>query len=165
MSLHSLWRRRDGTTALEFAMIATPLFWLLFGMAEFGAISMAQTTLDSAVFETARKIRTGEAQAGGMTQAEFKEEICAGINEIMQMDCDLIWADVKKYDNFGGINTEISVDGSGLSFTPGGPDEIVLVRVYYQWEIFTPMFSAILANTSGEKRILVSSMLFRNEPF
>ena len=40
-----------------------------------------------------------------------------------------------------------------------------MVRAFYEWELVTPIISAPLANLSGNRRLIVSTATFRNEPF
>jgi len=163
-------RNREGVAAVEFALIAVPFFWLVFGMLEFGAMSLVQTTLDNAVHQAGREIRTGTAQQGGLTKAQFEAKICDNMNKIMALECANLYLDVRRYDNFSGVNNGTPtanglMDTGRLNYTPGGASEVILVRAYYQWDILTPMFGAIFANMQDGKRLVVSSMLFRNEPF
>lgn len=163
--------RRDGVAAVEFALVIIPLFWMIFGMIEFGAMSLVQTDLDSALAAAGRKIRTGSAQTGGMTKADLEAEICTNLNRIMTLTCPgNLYLDVDRYDSFANVGNGVptsngAMDQTQLGYTPGGADEVILVRAYYQWQIFTPMFGAIFANMADGKRLVVSSMLFRNEPF
>jgi len=167
----ALLRRRDGAAAVEFALVIIPLFWMIFGMFEFGAMSLVQTNLDHALAETGRKIRTGAAQTGGMTKQNLEDEICANLNEIMALACpNNLFLDVDRYDSFANVGNGTptangAMDMGQIGYTPGGADEVILVRAYYQWEIFTPLFGAIFANMQDGRRLVVSSMLFRNEPF
>jgi Flp pilus assembly protein TadG len=169
--LSGLLRRRDGAAAVEFALVIIPLFWMIFGMLEFGAMSMVQTNLDSAVSEAGRKIRTGTAQAGGMTRQDLEDEICANLNKIMALACpNNLFLDVDRYDSFANVGNGTptaggAIDLGQINYQPGGADEVILVRAYYQWEVFTPLFGSIFANMNDGKRLVVSSMLFRNEPF
>lgn len=169
--LAGLLKRRDGAAALEFAIVSIPLFWMIFGMLEFGAMSMVQTNLDNALAETGRKIRTGAAQNGGLTKTDLENEICANLNKIMTLTCqDNLFLDVDRYNSFAAVNNGAptsngNMDQAQLNYTPGGADEVILVRAYYTWQVFTPMFGTIFANMHDGKRLIVSSMLFRNEPF
>ncbi len=162
---------RDGAAAVEFALVAIPLFWLIFGMLEFGAMSLAQTSLDSAVSEVGRVIRTGTAQTGGMTKADMETAICDNAKKFMPLKCEgNMFIDVDRYDSFANVGNGTPVangamDEGQLGYTPGGPNEVILVRAYYQWEVFTPLFGTVFANMQDGKRLLVSSMMFRNEPF
>lgn len=164
-------KNREGAAAVEFALVAIPLFWMIFGMLEFGAMSLVQTTLDSALAQTGRQIRTGEAQQSGLTKAELEARICGNINQIMSLECEgNLFLDVDRYDSFANVGNGTPVKDGGidqgqLGYTPGGANEVILVRAYYQWHIFTPLFGAIFANMNDGRRLVVSSMMFRNEPF
>lgn len=169
--LGTLLRRRDGAAALEFALVSVPLFWVIFAILEFGAMYMVQTNLDAALAETGRRIRTGEVQTLGLSRADLEAEICDNLNSIMAMECtDKLFLDVDRFDTFdevanGSPSVGGVVDRTQMSFQPGIGDEIILVRAYYQWELLTPMFGALFANLQNRERLMISAMLFRNEPF
>ena len=44
------------------------------------------------------------------------------------------------------------------------PYEVVVVRVYYAWSLFTPGMS-YMANMSADRRLLSAGAAFRNEPY
>ena len=163
--------RRDGAAAVEFALVSIPLFWMIFGLLEFGVMSMVQTSLDNAVAQTGREIRTGAAQTTGLTKTDIENKICGRVRAIMALTCaGNLFLDVDRYNSFAAVGngsplSNGQVDQGQLNYTPGGPDEIILVRAYYQWQVFTPFFGTIFANMVGGRRLIVSSMLFRNEPF
>jgi hypothetical protein len=127
--------------------------------------------ISEAVAEAGRKIRTGTAQGSGMTQSQLQAEICTNLNKIMTLDCPgNLYLDVDRYASFANVGNGTptsngAIDQAQLGYTPGAGDEVILVRAYYQWEVVTPFFGAIFANLSDGKRLIVSSMLFRNEPF
>ncbi|MBL8558969.1 MAG: pilus assembly protein [Hyphomonadaceae bacterium] len=164
-------KNRDGAAAVEFALVAIPLFWMIFGMIEFGAMSLVQTTLDNAVSQAGREIRTGAVQSGGITKVQLEAKVCGHLNEIMSLECDgNLFLDVDRFDSFANVGngsplSNGALDMGQLGYTPGGASEVILVRAYYQWQVFTPLFGSIFANMSDGKRLVVSSMLFRNEPF
>lgn len=169
--LLTLWRRKDGATAVEFALIAVPFFWLMFAIAEIAGISMIQTSLDAAVSETARKIRTGQAQAGNLSAAQVKTDVCQYLQRLMTVDCaSNLNLDVRRFDDFDSVNGPSplvagAIDPTRLGFQPGASSEIVLVRGFYSWKIMTPLFGTFFANVGSDKHLVVSSVLFRNEPF
>ena len=47
----------------------------------------------------------------------------------------------------------------------GGPGDIVVVRAYYQWGLFTPLMNQALETLSGGKTLITSTATFRNEPY
>jgi len=160
---------QSGATAVEFAMIAAPFFFLLFAMIEVAAVFFTGTVLENAVLESARQIRTGQAQSAGMTRTAFTNEVCTHISTVG--DCDRLEVDVRVFPNFGTVDqsSPIQPDGSlatdDFGYDPGSAGDIVLVRVYYRWTLMTPNFGGALSNMSGNQRLISSSTVFRNEPF
>jgi len=53
---------------------------------------------------------------------------------------------------------------NNLQYQMGGPGDIVVVQVYYQWPIIVPGLD-MLANISGNNRLLVATAVFENEPY
>jgi Flp pilus assembly protein TadG len=166
-------RARRGSAALEFALVIMPFFLLTFGLAEIAMIGFAQTSLNFAVSETARQIRTGEAQMGGVSAGEIEDQLCTELNNFIVMGCsNNLFLDVDRFDSFVDADNAAQdpiQDGefvnSGFGYTPGAPSDIVVVRAYYRWKVMTPLFEPVFQNVSGGERILVSTMMFRNEPY
>lgn len=165
-------RARRGTAALEFAIVILPFFLLTIGLAEISMIGFTQTTLDYAVAEVARDIRTGRAQMSGLSEGAIVDRLCGNMNQFMALDCDgNLFLDVDRFNSFveaGAGNTDPIQNNTFSptpSYSPGAPSDIVVVRAYYRWEILTPLFEPVFENVSGGQRILVSTMMFRNEPY
>lgn len=166
-------RARRGSAAVEFAFIIMPFFLLMVGLAEVSMMGFAQTSLDFAISETARQIRTGQAQLGGVSAGEIEDEVCDQLNAFLVMDCDNnLFLDINRYDSFldAGADNANPVQNNqfqpgAMDFAPGAPSEIVVVRAYYRWHVITPMFESMFQNVSGGERILISTMMFRNEPY
>lgn len=170
------WRRfgraRRGSAAVEFALVLMPFFLLTFGLAEVAMIGFAQTSLDFAVSGVGRQIRTGQAQTAGLSETQIKAELCDRINRFLVMGCDDdLYLDVRRFDSFvdaGNIQDPIqnnAFNDAGMGYQNSQASDIVVVRAFYRWQILTPMFEPIFQNISGGERILVSTMMFRNEPF
>jgi Flp pilus assembly protein TadG len=166
-------RARRGSAAVEFALVLMPFFLLTFGLAEVAMIGFAQTSLDFAVSETARQIRTGQAQMGNVSEAQIKAQLCDEINNFIVMGCDgNLFLDVRRFTSFTDANNSAlnpiqnnNFSSAGMGYQPGQSSDIVVVRAYYRWSVITPLFEPIFQNVSGGQRILVSTMMFRNEPF
>jgi Flp pilus assembly protein TadG len=166
-------RARRGTAAVEFSLVVFPFFLLMFGLAEISMIGFAQTSLNNAVSETARQIRTGRAQMGGVSQAEIEEALCDELNMFMFMECaGNLYLDVDRFDSFTNASNNAAdpiennqFQPTGMGYTPGAPSDIVVVRAYYRWKVMTPLFESVFSNVSNGERILVSTMMFRNEPY
>lgn len=171
-SLRRFGKARRGSAAVEFAFVAMPFFMLTFGLVEVLMIGFAQTSLDFAVANAGREIRTGRVQQGGVSAAEVRSELCDEINNFMVLTCDgNLFLDVDTFASFVAVNNQSPIDEDGnfatgsFGFTPGGDSAIVVVRAYYRWTVMTPLFEPVFSNTGGGERILISTMMFRNEPF
>lgn len=161
---------RRGAAAIEFAMIAAPFFFLIFGLLEVCLIFIMSTIMEHAIAEASRPLRTGEAQTAVMNQEQFRQSLCAELFELLSCDARLS-IDVRTISNFASSPTGSPLDPSGnlvnqdFIFQPGGPNDIVAVRVFYEWELITPVLSKPLQNMAGNKHLLEASAVFRNEPF
>ncbi len=161
---------RRGAAAVEFAMIAAPFFFLIFGLLEVCMIFIMATVMEHATSEAARPLRTGEAQEAAMTQEQFRQAVCAELFDLL--DCDArLSIDVRTISDFASSPVGAPMDGDGnlenddFGFEPGGPNDIVAVRVFYEWDLITPILSKPLQNMAGNKHLLMVSAVFRNEPF
>ena len=171
-------KHERGVTAIEFALVFPPFFYLLGATFETGLMLFSEYTLDNATAETGRLIRTGQVQNAGMSAADFKSQICS---QVLLSNCgSKLYVDVRKYDSFADVtspsaistdedgNKEVSEDVSTNSqFQTGGPGDVVVVRVYYEWELLMPQIPGLdsFANLSGNRRLLKSSFAFKNEPY
>jgi Flp pilus assembly protein TadG len=164
-ALRRLVRKDDGAAAVEFGMVAAPFLALIFAIMETALVFFSGQALETAVADSARLIMTGQAQTQGFDQAAFKNAVCARIYGLF--DCQNgVYVDVKKYSAFSGVNMTPPLDANGafqdnFSYQPGGPGDIVVVRLFYQW----PIYVALLQNMSGGKRLLIATSAFRNEPY
>jgi Flp pilus assembly protein TadG len=164
-------RARKGAAAVEFALVAMPFFLLTYGLAEVAMIGFTQTTLDYAVADTARRIRTGEVQTQGLTSAQIEAALCTKMNQFMSLTCtNNLYLDVNRFSSFVAATNNSPIQNNqfqttGFNFSPGAASDIVVVRAYYRWKIMTPMFENVFANVGGGERILSSTMMFRNEPY
>lgn len=166
----SFGRDERGATLVEFGLIAAPFFFLIFGLLEVCLVFIMSTVLEHAVAEASRPLRTGEAQEAGINEEQFRLSVCG---ELMGMlECDgRLHIDVKTISTFSaaGANRPIDGDGNfddaGFTYEPGGPNDIVAVRVFYEWNLITPWISKPLANMAGNRHLLQASAVFRNEPF
>ncbi len=161
---------RKGATAVEFGLVAAPFFFIIFGLLELCLVFIMSTVMEHSINEAARMIRTGQAQESGFTETEFRNKVCSEFFDLL--DCSSkLHIDVKSLSGFGSSNTDMPLDGegnfddSGFDYEPGGPNEVVAVRIFYEWDLVTPYISAPLANMAGNKHLLQANAVFRNEPF
>ena len=76
---------RRGAAAVEFAIIAIPFFFLIFGLLEVCLLFIISTVLEHSISETSRQIRTGQAQESGFTDVEFRQAICAQLFDLLDV--------------------------------------------------------------------------------
>lgn len=170
LALRSFVRARQGATAVEFAFIAGPLLMLIFGILELALVFMMSTALETATTDAARAIRTGELQTSGGTKEGFAKAVCDRMSWLGPACSSNLYVDVRTYNDFTGLKDDPAQGGNNFNknntcWSPGGPADIVLVRTYYSWQIFTPLISNALVNSGTDKRLLTAVDAFRNEPY
>ena len=172
-ALRRFGRARRGAAAVEFALVVVPFFLLTFGLAEVSMLGFAQTSLDFAVAETARHIRTGEDQLANRSYTDIQNDLCNQVNNFVVLSCNgNLYLDVQRFASFvdaaNGQTNPVQnnqFQTGAFGYNPGQPSDVVVVRAYYRWQVMTPLFQPIFQNISGGQRILVSTMMFRDEPY
>ncbi|MEM6497761.1 MAG: TadE/TadG family type IV pilus assembly protein [Pseudomonadota bacterium] len=69
-------QNNDGSMAIEFAAVVIPFLMLLMGTVVVGLYFFVTFSLEHAVEQASRQIRTGQAQLAGMTKDQFKANVC-----------------------------------------------------------------------------------------
>jgi Flp pilus assembly protein TadG len=161
-------RNRTGSAAVEFALVAPVFFALLFAIIETGIIFLAGQVLETITQESARTIMTGQAQTAAYTQAQFQTFVCSQIPALFT--CSNISIDVESYSSFSSVTIASQIDSnknfiSNMQYNPGGPGDIVVVRLFYPWPQIVTGLGYNITNLSGNKRLLVATAAFRNEPY
>lgn len=171
-------RTNSGSAAIEFAMVA-PIFLLLtFAILETSMVFFANMILDNAVMTTGRLIRTGQAQNAAMSASDFRTAVCDQVKVMLSCDPAKLLIDVRSFTNFGTSTFPPALDATGAvnpalnSYDPGTSSDtagnaIVLVRVLYKWQLYTPLFAQYFENmgTGSGMRLLGFSAAFKNEPY
>lgn len=163
-------RDRSGATTVEFAMVAAPFLALIFAIMETAIVFFAGQALETAASDSARLIMTGQAQTQGFDQAKFKQAVCARIYALFNCN-GALYVDVKSYPSFASVNVSKPIDSNGnvqtgtFGYQPGCPGDIVVVRLMYQWPVYVSLLGLNLSDTAGSKRLLMSTVAFRNEPY
>jgi Flp pilus assembly protein TadG len=169
-AVRRLLRQQDGAAAVEFGLVAAPFLALVFAIMESAIVFFAGQALETAAADSARLIMTGQAQTQGFDQAAFKQAVCGKIYGLFNCNSGL-YVDVKNYTSFSSINTSKPIDSNGnlqtgnFGYQPGGPGDIVVVRLMYEWPVYVSLMGLNLSDMSGGKRLLVSTIAFRNEPY
>ena len=171
-------RNRRGSAAVEFALVAPVFFALLFAIIETALMFFASQVLETITQNSARMIMTGQAQTASYTQAQFKTYVCGQIPALF--NCNNIYVDVESFPSFSTISFANPIDANGhfvnnMGYSPGGssscsgnsgcPNSIVVVRLFYAWQLFVTGLGYNISNMSGNQRLLVASAAFRNEPY
>jgi Flp pilus assembly protein TadG len=166
----------DGTTAIEFAILAAPFFVLLFGIIESSLIFFAGQMLESSVDEVGRKVRTGQLN-NTMTATQFRTEVCNSASILF--DCAGIKIDLRvaaKFQDLGNPpipNASTNATNfSAYNFTAPCPEEIAMVTASYEWPIFTYFAADNIypqsrgSNSAAFRKILLNAVaVFRTEPY
>jgi Flp pilus assembly protein TadG len=160
-------RAPEGATAVEFALLALPFLALIFAILETAIIYFASQTLETAAASSARLVLTGQAQTAGWSATQFKQQVCNQVYAIF--DCASgVYVDVKTASSFSSANLNTPVqsgnfDASQVGYDPGGPGDIVVLRLYYQYPVFVSLLG--LSNLNGSRRLLAATAVFKNEPY
>ena len=161
-------RQEEGTAAVEFGLIAMPFLALVFAIIETALVFFASQVLETAAADSARLIMTGQAQTQGLDKDTFKDKVCARVFGLF--DCaGGVHVDVQKVGSFGSVTLDKPVDSDGnldtsnFKYEPGGPGDIVVARLIYQWPTYVSLLG--LSNMANNNRLMMATAVFRNEPY
>jgi Flp pilus assembly protein TadG len=164
----SVWRATSGATAVEFALIAAPLFGLLIAILQTSLLFFAQEYLQTATTQASRQIMTGQAQTQGITAAQFKQTVCNNVSVLLS--CNGVYVNVKTFTSFSSVTTPTPVQNgvfssANLGYTLGSAGDVELVQVFYQWPVLLGPLGFNLSNMNGNYNLIVGTAVFRNEPY
>lgn len=172
----------DGVTAVEFSLVALPMFLMIMGIIELSMYFASATVLEGASTEAARRIRTGQVAgvSTGLTdpaaieQAErdaFEQLMCTNVG--IMMDCSKIQYEVIHMNNdtfADASNYEPQYDENGdlipQPFSVGGACDVIMIRTFYKWTFLTPFIGTILTAGTGVDYVSnLSTVIVRTEPY
>jgi Flp pilus assembly protein TadG len=181
LALMRRWRGDDsGVTAIEFAMVALPFLMLLFGIMSVCLYYFANFTIENAVWQAGRGIRTGQLQqsqgaySGAVTNEDrktaFKKAMCDKAPTFFECQSKAVVI-VQNNANFSSISqpscanngTMITEDVAG--FNTGGAGAVVLVTVCYPWDFGGKLPFFKMGNLSDGSLLMQASVAFRTEPY
>lgn len=177
-----LMKHDDGSTAVEFAFAAPIIILALIGSLELLIVLFVGSTLESAVLEASRFGITGGVQAGVTREDQVRaiiQDRTMGLVDMSKATVETLtyssFDDVGKPEPYVDANANGSYD-MGESFTDinanaqwdsdmgaaglGGPGDIVVYRVSYQWGMITPLIEPMIGQITH-----ISSVVVRNEPY
>jgi Flp pilus assembly protein TadG len=182
-------RDQLGAIALEMAVVGPPFFLILVTIIDLGLMLANQSLLDGAARDAARLIRTGQAQVATSPITTFQNLLCSDMGPVMttaQCSANVIFT-VQSFTSFGAVsftpcarnNNNTSGTGTLCSWTPGTGGQIVGVQATYNRPFIIPWVGGCLSGgscwaglgtASGSNAgvgsvSLVSTVIFRNEPF
>lgn len=160
-------KNREGSAAVEFAMVAFPFFFLLFAAIETAVAMGGNVLLDNAVHNVARRVMTGQTQTADVTPENFKQSICDQVSFLLS--CSTLKVDMRTYATFADIPVDVprrlgKLDDTGFCFDPGAQGDITVVRAFYAWPWIANMLGDAV-RPAGTDSVLFSMAAFMNEPF
>lgn len=162
-------REESGAVAIEFALLALPFFAIIGAILETAVMFLSAQALDSAVENSVRLIRTGQAQSQSMDAAGFRAQVCSHLYGLL--DCALVKIRVTEIASFGAANLTAPIDEDDGEWTvteaydAGGGSDIILVEAYYKWPAIFDFELFNFANTADGAHLFAAVRVFRNEPF
>jgi Flp pilus assembly protein TadG len=159
-------------TAVEFALLISPLMFLILASLQLSIIFFASQVLQSAAITSGRQIMTGAVQTAGYSQTTFPTQVVCPAAPVL-LTCGSIMVDVESASSYSSLNTGAltpTYNSSGQvtntwSYSTGGPGDIVILRLMYNWPIVASPLLPGLANQSNGNRLLVGTSVFKNEPY
>lgn len=166
--LRSLSKNKDGSAAIEFAILALPFFVVIFAIAEIAVMYFVDSGLDAAVHRTVRQVRVGVAKSGAWDAAKFKSQVCSELSFSFNCSSKLkVRATV--VTNMASV-TRVSGQTSGSlnvteDFDLGDSGSYVLVQAFLPWSPVFKLYPVASDRLSDGSYILSSAELIKNEPF
>jgi Flp pilus assembly protein TadG len=170
--LRTFVRDEAAATAVEFAILITPLLFLLLASLQLGIIFFAGQCLQSVAIGAGRELMTGTVQDAGDSQSQFiQNAVCP--NAPVLFTCGAIMVDVESASSYSNVSTTPltpTYDSNGnvtnkWSYSPGAAGDIVIVRLMYNWPVVAAPLLPGLANQPNGDRLLVATSVFKNEPY
>lgn len=161
---------RQGSTAVEFALIAFPLIFMILSCLELAMIVLLSVSLDNATDLASRQIRTGILTQSNSTAVSFRQRICTNMNWLSGSCNANLKVDVQTYDSFAAIpKTDLikngEFDSANFAYVIGNGARIQMVRAYYEWPMFTPFLQPGIRTLGNKNAVISTRVIFRNEPF
>jgi Flp pilus assembly protein TadG len=168
----------EGAGAVDFALVLLPFLAVMMVIIESVILLLAGQVLQTSATNAARLILTGQAQTGNYTSTQFKNAICTNLTVMFNCSNNL-YVDVRNYPISAIVpppsatKSDGTLDTTSYVFSPGGPGDIVIVRLIYQWPVIaakigicnTATACGLVNSTTNGTNTLVATVAFRNEPY
>ncbi len=156
-----------GATAVEFALVAFPFFFLLTAIIEASLFFFAGQMLESAVDRVGRLVRTGQLDST-TSVTQLKSALCDEAS--LLFDCSTLLMDVKSATTFAGLGsppepTNGDLLSSSFGYDALGSAQITRITVTYEWPVFSNYVASHLANLNSGNALLTAISVFQTEPY
>ena len=166
------WRaNRSGATALEFGIVAMPFLMFLYGIMAVGLYFFTTFALENGLEQASRLIRTGQAQKAGMTDVQFKNEVCSFIPGFINCQNKLL-VNVRSFaqaDLTPVVGRSECLNNGSLTnvttYSPGVANQVVLITLCFEWEFANKLPFIQLGDMNGGSRLIQAATAFRTEPY
>lgn len=164
-------RDESGSASVEFVLIFPAYLSMMIMSVELGFVTMRHTLIERGMDIAVRELRLGTGTAP--QHAEIKDLVCE--NALMVADCkDKLRLEMTPASMFNFRSLDTTPDCTDKAdeakpvreFTPGIPNQVMLLRACYKFEPFFPdefLGSALTEGTDGEAAI-VTMTAFVQEP-
>lgn len=160
---------KEGTTAIEFALMIVPYLMLTLSIIELSMMYAAGSLLEGATGSAARMIRTGQLQQteGEDPEAMFRQAICNYATVLVNCDDIVIEArPMTSFNDYEEMEPVYDEDGNLVpsGFDAGGSSQRILVRASYRYHMMTPFIGMLLTGPTSS-RLFVSTIVLQVEPY
>lgn len=179
-------RCERGISALEFGFVAPVILLTITGIVDLMMVMFVTSLMEGGLRDASRLGRTGLQPVNMSREEAMTQKIAQATLGLIDMED--VQIETKVYQSFDQIQQPepfeddnpangiydigeafTDVNGNGLWDSDmgatglGGPGEVVLYQINYDWHLLTPMLPAILGN--GGIFSLKASVAVRNEPW
>jgi len=170
--LRNLLHKKDGTTAIEFSLLAIPYMMLTMAIIEMSIMFASASLLEGATGQAARMVRTGQIQQASPDPAQqeqmFRDALCDFA--VVLVDCNQVQLEVVRltsFSDFGSMQPQIDENGEMISsgFNAGGVNDVMLIRTAYRYNLMTPFISTLLGESGNNSRLFISTIVLQTEPY
>jgi Flp pilus assembly protein TadG len=170
--LLTLKRDDRAATAVEFALLITPLIALILASLQLSIIFFAGQQLQSVAMASSRELMTGTAQQASKTKSQYHADVCAQPTAAL-FTCSNIMVDVQSGSSYSAISTTpitITYDAHGnvsnnFAYSTGNPGDIIILRVMYNWPVVGGGLLPGLADQANGNHLMVATSVFKTEPY
>ncbi|WP_336487874.1 TadE/TadG family type IV pilus assembly protein [Methylobacterium nigriterrae] len=179
-------RAREGSTAVEFALLALPFLAILSAILEVAIGSWAQDMLQQAVSDAGRQIYTGRFQKGTAGTSgsanlldAFRSQLCQenGQPRNTLFACANVRLNIQQVDDFQNVAlvapTAVNPATGASDWNPafgsayacGRTSAIVVIQAAVDFPVFFALLNPGAVTLPGGRRVLQAATVFRVEPY